>query len=346
MSLGKFPATSPMQALARLNDATKLVAARIDPVQQNRDDKIKARSDATSFATALDLFATVFTGRPATADMVKDLKRHGGLLMPVPIAKIDTPTVARALASLHAAYPRQAQRILAQVARVLDFARVKGLRSGDNPAAWRGTFQYLWDVPKGGPGHKALRYTLIPELWTELVEYDTATSLALRMLLLCASRTSEILGAQWDEIDMSVRTWTIPAKRMKARKEHVVPLSDGAIAVLGAARQHDGDWGHIFKGVGKGKLSTRSLEAFLHRTVKRTDTSVHGLRSAFRDWCGDCTDVPREVAEAALAHTVGGVEGAYRRGSALEKRRHLMQAWGDYVTGAVVSNVLPFAAAR
>jgi integrase len=166
------------------------------------------------------------------------------------------------------------------------------------------------------------------------------------MLILCASRTSEVLGATWDEIDLSAWIWTIPASRMKKRQQHVVPLSDAALEVLDAARLHDGDQGHIFKGIAKGRLSPRSLERALHATLAVEDASVHGMRSAFRDWAGDMTDTPREVCEAALAHSVTGVEGAYRRGSALEKRRHLMQMWGRYVTAGTASNVLPFAAAR
>jgi integrase len=131
---------------------------------------------------------------------------------------------------------------------------------------------------------------------------------------------------------------------MKMRRQHVIPLSDAALAVLDDARQHDGDSGYIFKGLGRGRLSGRSLERSLHLNFKVTDASVHGMRSAFRDWCGDCTDAPREVAEAALAHTVGGVEGAYRRGSALEKRRHLMQSWGRYCTGETAATIIPFVA--
>jgi integrase len=161
------------------------------------------------------------------------------------------------------------------------------------------------------------------------------------MLILCASRTGEVLGARWDEIDIKTRTWTIPASRMKMRQAHAVPLSDAALDVLALARSEFGNEGHVFKGMSKSKLSDRALETFLHRTAKIDHASVHGFRSSFRDWCGDCTEFPREVAEAALAHVVGGVEGAYRRGSALEKRRALMAAWGAFVTSQISdSNVV------
>jgi integrase len=257
MSLGRFPVTDCKQALAKLNDAVKLIAAGTCPIQRKREVKQQARINATDFAAVLDLYSEAFLGRPATTDVVRDLRRHAGPLMGLPVPHVTTQALTSALAPLYAKFPRQARRILGEIARVLDFAKVKGLRTGDNPAAWRGTFQYIWDTPKPGPGHKALPYGAVPQLYATLVGYDSATSLALRMLLLCAVRTSEVLGAQWNEIDMSAQTWTVPAGRMKMRKPHTVPLSDTALEVLEVARSQFGDWGHVFKGQSKSNLSPR-----------------------------------------------------------------------------------------
>jgi integrase len=264
--------------------------------------------------------------------------------MPLGIASIDTKIIARALACVNANTPRTARRTLSAVAKILRYAKVHGLRATGDDADWRDIFEHIWAAPPKGSHHRALPYKDVPALFARLTEHVSATSLALRMLILCASRTGEALGMRWDEVDMSTRTWTIPATRMKMRQAHDVPLSDAALDVLAAARNEFGDWGHVFKGMSKSKLSDRALETFLHRTLKIDDASVHGFRSSFRDWCGDCTEFPREVAEAALAHVVVGVEGAYRRGSALEKRRALMAAWGSFVMGASAQNVAQFAA--
>jgi integrase len=343
-SLGSAKDIELAEAKKRASKLRVMVGDGVDPVLAARAKDQRRDRESVTFKKALDQYASDFAGKAATRDKVALLHRHAAGLMGLSMASITTPTIARALGPVKARFPLQARRTLGLVESVLNYARVKGWRDGDNPAAWRGTFAFLWDAPKAGPGHRALPYPEIPAIFRLLNQrLPSATSLALQYLVLCAGRTSEILGAQWDEIDMSARTWTVPAARMKVRKPHSVPLSDGALEVLGKAQAEFGDWGYIFKGQSKSRLSSRALEVFLHQTLQIKHVSVHGMRSAFRDWAGDMTDTPREVCEAALAHTVPGVEGAYRRGTALEKRRVLMAAWGSYCTSEV-GHVIPFVA--
>ncbi len=184
----------------------------------------------------------------------------------------------------------------------------------------------------------------VPAFIAELRERDALAALMLEFAILCASRTGEVVGARWPEIDRKTKVWTIPGERMKAGKEHRVPLGPRALDILDVAEKlrGEGDW--IFPGPQKGKpFSNMAMLALLKKRMDRADITVHGFRSSFRDWAGERTAFPREVAEAALAHIVGDeVERAYRRGDALEKRRKLMLAWEEFVTGkASDSKVVP-----
>jgi integrase len=345
MGLGKYPIVTLADARDRALDLARQLKQGADPVRAKRDARQQKARDATTFENVVQQYASAFVkDGQKIVDRVTLLERHASALMPLPIGNVNTKIIEKALAPVNANTPRTARRTLSAVGKILRYAKVHGLRETGDDADWRGVFELIWAAPPKGSHHRAMPYKDVPALFACLTEHVSATSLALRMLILCASRTGEVLGMRWDEVDLPRRTWTIPATRMKMRQAHAVPLSDAALDVLAAARDAFGDWGHVFKGMSKSKLSDRALETFLHRTLKIDDASVHGFRSSFRDWCGDCTEFPREVAEAALAHVVVGVEGAYRRGSALEKRRALMAAWGAFVTGAQVSTVLSFVA--
>jgi integrase len=343
-SLGSVKDVDLHAAKRRAEKLRALVAEGIDPVLSAKAERQRLEREAVTFKIALDRYAEAFAKKTVMGEHVAILHRHASLLMPLSLANIDTPIVERALAKIYERFPRQARRALGLVESVLNFAKVKGWRTGDNPAAWKGTFSFIWDTPRPGPGHRALPYDDIPPLFAVIGQrLPTATALALQFLVLNASRTGEVLGAQWHEIDLPARTWNIPGPRMKGRRPHTVPLSDAAIEILQQARTEFGHQGHIFKGMSKSRLSDRALEAFLHATLQVRNASVHGMRSAFRDWAGDKSEAPREVCEAALAHKVLGVEGAYRRGSALEKRRVLMQDWGRYCTSRTGDHVIPLA---
>jgi integrase len=343
MGLGRYPVVTLQDARDKVFELARQAAKGEDPVASKRAARLKAKINDTSFADCVADYAKAFASKGAVIEeMVALLKLRAAPLMCQPIAAVDTDAIARALAPINGQNPRTARRALRAVSKILRFAKVKGLRATGDDADWKDAFEHIWAPAKPGSHQEALPYADVPAFFAVLGEHPRATSLALQMLILCASRTGEILGAQWQEIDLSARTWTIPANRMKKRKEHVVPLSDAALLVLERAVAHFGTQGYIFKGQSKSILSPRSLEGALHVNFKVKNASVHGFRSAFRDWAGDMTETPREVCEAALAHSVPGVEGAYGRGSALQKRRVLMQAWGQFVTGiTAASNVLP-----
>jgi integrase len=221
-------------------------------------------------------------------------------------------------------------------------------RNEANPARWRGYLDKL--LPKRQKltrGHlAAMPFDDVPEFIATLRERKAIASLALEFAILTAARSGEVLGARWAEIDLDAKVWTVPAARMKAAREHRVPLSGRALVIietLAAARMGE----FVFPGQKAGKsLSGKALEMVLHR-MKVESATVHGFRSAFRDWCGETKSFSREIAEAALAHVAGdATERAYRRGDALEKRRALMEAWANYCEPTLGSNVAPMASEK
>ena len=233
--------------------------------------------------------------------------------------------------------PETASRLRGRIENVLDAAKAKGFRSGENPAAWRGHLALILPKPKklARGHHRAMPFADVPGLMDKLRAAGGVGSLALEFTILTAARSGEVRGARWNEINEIEKLWIVPAERMKGGREHRVPLTDAMLDVLRRAspfrRVSDGDDALIFPGQRHGApLSDMSISAVLRRLD--LDCTVHGFRSAFRDWCGDETNFPREVAEAALAHAVGDkVEAAYRRGDALEKRRELMADWSAFL---------------
>jgi integrase len=246
------------------------------------------------------------------------------LLGDLPVDQVDTAHVVRVLEPIWKTKSETASRVRGRIEKVLGWATVRGFRSGDNPARWRGHLQELF-ASKGKlqpvNHHVALPYMDLPTFMAELRDRDGFSALALQFAILTAARSSEVLGARWDEIDFVSKMWTVPASRMKAHKEHRVPLSDTAMNIL-ASLPREGT--RIFP-----LTHTAMLE--LLRRMGHENITVHGFRSTFRDWCAERTSYPNHVAEAALAHAIGDkVEKAYRRGDLLEKRRKLMDAWATW----------------
>jgi integrase len=253
-----------------------------------------------------------------------------------PVDAIDTAAILEILKPIWETKPEQASRVRARIESILDAAQVQALRNADNPARWKGNLNKLLPPAKKlSKGHyEAMPYAEIPGFMTRLREGDSITARALEFLILTASRTSEVLGAQLTEIDFTRQTWTVPASRMKAKREHRVPLAARAVEILKRlAEVRTGDF--VFRGQRLDKpLSNMALEMVLRR-MKAEGATVHGFRSSFRDWCGEETHFPREIAEAALAHVIGNAaEQAYRRGDALEKRRTLMDSWAEFLSPA------------
>jgi integrase len=241
--------------------------------------------------------------------------------------------------------PETASRLRARIEAVLDAARAKGHipRNEANPARWRGHLDKL--LPKRQKlmrgHHAALPYQDVPAFISKLRKRDAMAALALEFLILTAARAGEVLGARWSEIDLEAKVWTVPAARMKSGRQHCVPLSGRALAILAElAKARSGDF--VFPGRRHGSpLSDGAMEMVLRR-MKVAKATTHGFRSSFRDWAGNETNFAREIAEACLAHAIGNaVEQAYRRGDALEKRRDLMNAWCSFCDPSdTASNVI------
>ena len=243
--------------------------------------------------------------------------------------------------------PETAERLRGRMENVLDAAKAKGLRSGENPARWRGHLDQL--LPKRQRltrgHHAALPYDALPDLMGDLRSREADAARALEFCILTAARSGEVLGATWNEIDLDKKIWAIAAERMKAAKEHRVPLSPRAVEVLEAMREN-ATAGFVFPGTRPDTPLSSMAMAMLLRRMK-ADVTVHGFRSTFRDWASETTEFPHEVCEMALAHTITNrAEAAYRRGDLFEKRRRLMEAWAAYCgprpTAEVVA--LPMAA--
>lgn len=271
----------------------------------------------------------------------------------LPVGSIDTTLVEKVLeqeindgpdgepSSLWIARPETANRLRGRLEMVLDYAKVKGWRDGDNPARWRGHLDHLLPARQAVAKtvhHAALPYRDLPSFLADLRSREGIAARALEFAILTAARTGEVIGATWPEIDLE-GLWTIPGERMKAGREHRVPLSAAAMAVL-AGLPHDARDKRVFP------VSNMAMLMLLRR-MGRADLTVHGFRSAFSDWAAEQTTAPSEVREMALAHAVGDkVEAAYRRGDLFEKRRQLMDAWAKYCESQEpTDNVLAFAQA-
>jgi integrase len=265
----------------------------------------------------------------------------------LPVAQIETQHVMAAIEPIWKTKPETASRLRGRIELVLDSARARGYRTAENPARWRGHIQAM--LPARGKltrgHHAALSYADIPAFMSDLRGHEAIAALALEWTILAACRTGEAIGALWNEIDLKAKVWIIPAKRMKAGKEHKVPLTNRMVELLEIMRPLGGDLDGdpIFVG-NKGRAMSSMAMAMLLRRMGRKDITVHGFRSTFRDWAAESTAFPNEVCEMALAHSIGNaVEASYRRGDLLDKRRKLLEAWEDHCLHGAKSdaNVTP-----
>jgi integrase len=250
----------------------------------------------------------------------------------LPIDDIDTESVLRVLQPIWERLPESAKRLRGRIEKVLDAATVRDFRTGDNPARWRGHLQSLLSKPRAltRGHHAALPYDKLPEFLGQLRARQCVAAQALEFAILTACRSGEVLGARWEEIDLDKAVWAVPGNRMKAGKEHRVPLSDRAVTLL-AALNEVGSTEFVFPGTAHGKPLSGMAMAMQLRRMNACDITVHGFRSTFRDWASETTSFPHEVCEQALAHSIGNkTEAAYRRGDLFEKRRRLMEAWASY----------------
>jgi integrase len=258
------------------------------------------------------------------------------------VDKVDTEAVLKVLQPIWDRLPETANRLRGRIENVLDAAAVRSFRTGENPARWRGHLQNLLAKPKvlTRGHHAALAYEKLPDFVAQLRARHSVAAQALEFAILTACRSGEVLNARWEEIDLGKALWVIPAVSMKAGKEHRVPLSARAVAILeGLQETRTGDF--VFPGARGGKpLSGAAMTRELRR-MKADDITVHGFRSTFRDWASETTSFPHEVCEQALAHAIGNkTEAAYRRGDLFEKRRKLMEAWADFIESGKDSKVV------
>ena len=249
------------------------------------------------------------------------------------VQAIDVALVMQALEPIWQQKPETASRVRQRIEAVLDWATARKFREGENPARWRGHLENLLPAPgkiRQVEHHAALPYDEIGAFMAVLRDQEGVAAQALELAILTAARTGEVIGAKWDEFDLAGGMWTVPAGRMKAQREHRVPLSAPALALLTALHEtRTGDV--VFSGARRGKPISNMAMLMLLRRMGRGELTAHGFRSTFRDWAAECTNFPREIAEMALAHVVSDkVEAAYRRGDLVAKRRQLMEAWGRY----------------
>ena len=279
-----------------------------------------------------------------TAQWTMTLQHYAAPLRHLPVDKVGTDDVLSLLKPLWNVKPETASRLRGRIERVLDAAKAQGLRSGENPARWRGHLnQLLPKRPRLTRGHHAaMSYLAVPGFISNLQSRSAIAALALEFAILTAARSSEVLGARWNELDLDRAIWTVPPERMKAAREHRVPLSSRALRIvtdLEDSRTSD----FVFSGEKAGRpLSGMSLEMVLRR-MKVEGATVHGFRSSFRDWAAECTNFPNEVCEAALAHVIGNkAEAAYRRGDLFDKRRKLMDEWAAYCGTPKTDKIVAF----
>ncbi len=255
-----------------------------------------------------------------------------------PVVAVSTEDVLACLKPLWTTKPETASRVRGRIEAILDAATSRGWRQGLNPARWRGHLDNLLPARakvRAVQHHAALPWQDMATFMAQLRQREGMGAMALQMAILTACRSGEVLGARWSEIDLSARLWTIPARRMKAGREHRVPISPAALALLeklAVLRDATPDaLDHVFPGAAPNRPLSVMAMAMVLRRMQRDALTVHGFRSTFRDWCEEATSTPHAVAEACLAHTIpDAVERAYRRGDLLEKRRAVMEQWAEY----------------
>ncbi len=346
MGLGSARDVSLAEARTKALEARKLTAAGIDPIAAKEGLAAERRAAAArqvTFKEAAEAYVRAhqpsWRNAKHGAQWLSTLKTYAfPTIGSLPVQTIDSGHVVRVLEPIWEKKTETATRVRGRIERILDWATARGYRQGENPARWRGHLQSLLATPsklQKVEHHPALPYAEIGAFYDRLRAETGLAADALRLLILTATRTSEVIGARWPEFDLNAGIWTIPEGRIKSGREHRVPLTAPAIDLLRSLarlRRDDAETDFVFPGRGKKHLSNGAILALLDR-MDRDDITAHGFRSTFRDWAAECTNFSREVAEMALAHVIADkTEAAYRRGDLFEKRRRLMDAWAGYVS--------------
>jgi integrase len=335
MGLGSANAVTLAQARLKATEARQMVSAGIDPISS----KETARSVPTFGEVAEEHIAAMeptWRNQKHIDQWKMTLREYGKSLYLKNVDQISTDDVEAVLKPIWLSKNETATRLRGRIETVIARATAKGHRSGPNPAQWRNHLDQILPRPnKLSRGHhKALPYAMMPQFVAALRENTSVSNLALEFLILTAARTGEVIGAKWDEVDLDLAIWIVPASRMKAKREHRVPLTDRAVEILNSIKPFK-NVDFVFPGRKKGVgLSNMALEAVLRRMSLKDVATVHGFRSSFRDWASEETDHAGEIAEICLAHIVGDeTVRSYRRGDILDKRRRLMNDWSMHCNG-------------
>ncbi len=352
MGIGQYPTVTLGDARARATDARRLLIDDVDPIENRRQQRAQTKLQLVrqmTFAQCAALYITshktAWRNAKHSAQWDATLKTYVyPLIGSLPVAAVDTSLVMKVLQPIWNAKPETASRLRGRIEAILNWATVSEFRTGLNPARWRGHLDNL--LPARNKiarveHHAALPYVDVPAFMVKLLQQEGVAARAFEFLILTAARTGEVIGARWPEINLREKLWTIPAERMKAGKEHRVPLSPRAVEILEAIRPGPSEAdGFVFPGNKAKKPLSNMAFLMLLRRMKRVGMTAHGLRSSFRDWCAERTNFPSEVAEMALAHAVGSkVEAAYRRGDLYGKRQQLMDHWATFCASpAAVAN--------
>jgi integrase len=343
MGLGSASEFSLKQARERALEARRLLADRIDPLAGKKAAEEAQRLQEArriSFAEAAQQYFDQHEKRWRNVghreEFLRSLRDYAfPVLGKTDVTSIDTPDVLRALEGIWKTRPVTADRTRARIEQVIDWCIVRGHRPpGTNPARWKGHLDQVLPPPRQlAPivHHKAMHYRDVPAFMAALRAQDTVAARALELLVLCAVRSAEVLGAQWSEIDFTDKVWTTPAQRTKTRRPHRVPLAPAAIELLRKLPRQGGE-GLVFVARQSRKaLNKMELPRVMDRLGQKGVTTVHGFRSSFRDWAGESTSFAHDICEAALAHSRGDATvQAYARGDLFTKRRALMQEWARY----------------
>ncbi|MGE8175410.1 tyrosine-type recombinase/integrase [Pseudomonas fluorescens] len=347
MGLGGFPDVKLKDARSEAVTQRQLLQKKIDPLAEREATRLAAaeavlaeQAKAITFKSiALDYIAAHRSGwknAKHAQQWENTLTTYAyPILGDLNAEDVTTEHVLKVLTPIWQLKPETASRVRNRMEMVLDAAKVRGLRVGENPARWRGHLDKLLPARskvKSVVHHPALPWVEMPAFMKEIAKHDDLSYKAMQLTILTACRTSEVLGATWDELDLEKKVWKIPPQRMKAAKEHRVPLSQAALDLINGLGRLKGN-AHLFPGAREGKpLSNMSMLMSLRR-MNRTDLTMHGFRSTFRDWAAESTQYPREVCELALAHSrQDKVEAAYFRGDLFEKRQAMMSDWAVFVT--------------
>ena len=357
MGLGAYPATTLAEARAKAAACQRTRLDGRDPLgdrKLEREQQAEALKQQTTFQQCAEEYVCSYEASwknsKHKAQWKSTLRSYAfPVIGNVAVAEIDVPAVLAVLEPIWQRCPETASRLRGRIEAILDWAKVKGMRLGENPARWKGNLDFV--LPRKSKlrktiHHPALPYNELQRFMARLRDSEGCVSnLALQFLVLTAARTSEVRLATWDEIDLTDKVWCIPAERMKAGRPHKVPLSNEAISALFQVKSLAGDTGLIFKSYKPWQpISDMAILSFLRRL--NANVTAHGFRSTFRDWASETTNYPSEAIEMALAHSISNkVEAAYRRGDLLEKRKQLMSDWGTFATKAP-GQVLPFNGSR